>query len=104
MGIQAEQLLGYRVGFRKYNPHSDFIDPYEYKTVETSSIMSTVGTLGHPDNAQVSFIWDKPLQPLTRYGVVVQAFNSAGSGPYSDEVFITSSTSSIFLIKGNQLK
>ena len=65
-------VKGYYIGYK--GVHSD--DVLTYKTVEVSNQMGPYETL------------ISGLERLTKYLVVVKAFNRKGSGPPSDEVLV----------------
>ncbi|KAK8781525.1 hypothetical protein V5799_017133 [Amblyomma americanum] len=88
---QHGTILGYRVGYRV--AHTD--DSFQFKQVEARR--KTAFSLLEPaelraevreeDELETTYLTS--LHRLTRYGVVVQAYNSAGIGPASDEVVAT---------------
>ncbi|XP_031166787.1 Down syndrome cell adhesion molecule homolog isoform X1 [Sander lucioperca] len=72
--LQNGAIRGYQVGFREYSSGGN----YQFSVI-------SVETTG--DNAE-SLVLDN-LKKFTQYGVVVQASNSAGTGPSSTEVAAT---------------
>ncbi|XP_067123055.1 cell adhesion molecule Dscam1-like [Centruroides vittatus] len=64
-------IKGYYVGYKVY----DSEDPYLYKTLE----------VGQGIEEQVVL---NQLHKFTRYSVLVQAYNSMGAGPRSDEIIV----------------
>lgn len=65
-------ILGYYIGYRP----SDSDEPFQYKNVESA-----------PSSPGLSYLTN--LRRLTRYAVIVQAYNNVGAGPRSDEVLAT---------------
>ncbi|XP_050040863.3 cell adhesion molecule Dscam1-like isoform X1 [Dermacentor andersoni] len=93
---QHGTILGYRVGYRV--AHSD--DSFQFKQVEARAVAAYVGVSSgrKQDDARevrqreqeyVETTYLTNLHRLTKYGVVVQAYNAAGTGPASDEVIAT---------------
>ncbi|KAE8288050.1 Down syndrome cell adhesion molecule-like protein Precursor [Larimichthys crocea] len=72
--LQNGAIRGYQVGYREYSSGGN----YQFSVI-------SVETTG--DNAE-SLVLDN-LKKFTQYGVVVQASNSAGTGPSSTEVAAT---------------
>lgn len=72
--LQNGAIKGYQVGYREYSSGGN----YQFSVI-------SVETTG--DNAE-SLVLDN-LKKFTQYGVVVQASNSAGTGPSSTEVAAT---------------
>lgn len=72
--LQNGAIRGYQVGYREYSSGGN----YQFSVI-------SVETTG--DNAE-SLALDN-LKKFTQYGVVVQASNSAGTGPSSTEVAAT---------------
>ncbi|MEQ2204108.1 hypothetical protein XENOCAPTIV_007982 [Xenoophorus captivus] len=72
--IMNGAIRGYQVGYREYSSGGN----YQFSVI-------SVETTG--DNAE-SLVLDN-LKKFTQYGVVVQASNSAGTGPSSTEVAAT---------------
>lgn len=68
--LRHGEINGYYIGYRP----SDSDEPFQYKNVEASA-------------AGLSYLTN--LRRLTRYAVIVQAYNNAGAGPRSDEVEAT---------------
>ncbi|XP_064480699.1 cell adhesion molecule Dscam2-like isoform X2 [Ornithodoros turicata] len=73
---QHGTIVGYQVGYRV--AHTD--DSFQFKQVE-------VRPGGDSNNQETTYLTN--LQRLTKYGIVVQAYNRAGTGPASDEVIAT---------------
>ncbi|GAB6026762.1 Down syndrome cell adhesion molecule-like protein 1, variant 2 [Chamberlinius hualienensis] len=65
-------ILGYYVGYRPYDSN----EAYMLETVTSISRGSSL-----PDEVLL-----KALKKFTKYGVIVKAFNSVGTGPNSDEI------------------
>ncbi|XP_076348173.1 cell adhesion molecule Dscam1-like [Tachypleus tridentatus] len=65
-------IKGYYVGYKVHGT----VDSYTYKTLNADEL-----------NQHLTCVL-KNLRRLTRYSVVVQAFNSKGAGPPSDEVIV----------------
>lgn len=72
--LQNGAIRGYQVGYREYSSGGN----YQFSVI-------SVETTG--DNAE-NLVLDN-LKKFTQYGVVVQASNSAGTGPSSTEVAAT---------------
>lgn len=72
--LQNGAIKGYQVGYREYSSGGN----YQFSVIS----LETTG-----DNAE-SLVLDN-LKKFTQYGVVVQASNSAGTGPSSTEVAAT---------------
>lgn len=72
--LQNGAIRGYQVGYREYSSGGN----YQFSVIS----LETTG-----DNAE-SLVLDN-LKKFTQYGVVVQASNSAGTGPSSTEVDAT---------------
>lgn len=72
--LQNGAIRGYQVGYREYSSGGN----YQFSVI-------SVETTG--DNAE-NLVLDN-LKKFTQYGVVVQASNSAGTGPSSTEVAST---------------
>ncbi|XP_061596195.1 Down syndrome cell adhesion molecule a isoform X1 [Cololabis saira] len=72
--LQNGAIKGYQVGYREYSSGGN----YQFSVIS----LETTG-----DNAE-SLVLDN-LRKFTQYGVVVQASNSAGTGPSSTEVAAT---------------
>ncbi|CAN7984334.1 unnamed protein product, partial [Ixodes hexagonus] len=77
-------ILGYRVGYRV--AHSD--DSFQFKQVEARA-GNTEEKSSPGADLFLETTYLSNLQRLTKYGIVVQAFNGAGTGPASDEVIAT---------------
>ena len=73
------QIRGYYVGYKAANGSGHYV----YKTV-TPSILS--------DSPYTLIL--SALQPFTEYAIILQAFNSVGAGPRSDEIFVSTFESS----------
>ena len=73
------QIRGYYVGYKAVNGTGHFV----YKTVTPSAIAESPFSLTLTG-----------LQPFTEYAVILQAFNSVGAGPRSDEVLVATLESS----------
>lgn len=73
------QIRGYYVGYKAVNGSGHYV----YKTV-TPSILS--------DSPYTLIL--SALQPFTEYAIILQAFNSVGAGPRSDEIFVSTFESS----------
>ncbi|KAH8026603.1 hypothetical protein HPB51_022309 [Rhipicephalus microplus] len=91
---QHGTILGYRVGYRV--AHTD--DSFQFKQVEVRRVSSHSGVPpvrneeGDGREAEQEYVettYLTNLHRLTKYGVVVQAYNAAGTGPASDEVIAT---------------
>ncbi|XP_075742812.1 cell adhesion molecule Dscam1-like [Rhipicephalus microplus] len=91
---QHGTILGYRVGYRV--AHTD--DSFQFKQVEVRRVSSHSGVApvrneeGDGREAEQEYVettYLTNLHRLTKYGVVVQAYNAAGTGPASDEVIAT---------------
>ncbi|CAN8026776.1 unnamed protein product, partial [Ixodes persulcatus] len=80
---QHGTILGYRVGYRV--AHSD--DSFQFKQVEARAGNSEEASPGGSSFFETTYLTN--LRRLTKYGIVVQAFNGAGTGPASDEVIAT---------------
>ncbi|CAN7995711.1 unnamed protein product, partial [Ixodes hexagonus] len=81
---QHGTILGYRVGYRV--AHSD--DSFQFKQVEArAGNTEEEASPGGAPFLETTYLTN--LQRLTKYGIVVQAFNGAGTGPASDEVIAT---------------
>ncbi len=65
---QNGKIQGYYIGYKQYGAEV----PYTYETIQ-----------GEPGEAVV-----RGLQINTKYSVVMQAFNSAGSGPQSHQLVL----------------
>lgn len=79
--LQFGQIKGYYIGYRVIDNNnnrfiSDSGEQYAYKNVEANIVESNVYEVAYLTN----------LKKHTLYSIVVQAFNSAGAGPRSDEV------------------
>ena len=78
--LQFGQIKGYYIGYRLVDgtrfPIADTAEQFAYKNVEASGAESNAFEVAYLTN----------LKKHTLYSVVVQAFNSAGAGPRSDEV------------------
>ncbi|XP_076307944.1 cell adhesion molecule Dscam1-like isoform X1 [Tachypleus tridentatus] len=70
--VRFGELKGYYIGYKK----AGSADPYVYKTLSMDGETAVDET--HVNN----------LRRFTKYNIVVQAFNSKGAGPYSDEVLV----------------
>ena len=77
--LQNGQVRGYYVGYKATNGTGHFV----YKTVTPSAL----------DEIPYSLVLTS-LQPFTEYAVILQAFNSVGAGPRSDEIFVSTLESS----------
>ena len=77
--LQNGQVRGYYVGYKAANGSGHFV----YKTVTPSAL----------DETPYSLVLTS-LQPFTEYAVILQAFNSVGAGPRSDEIFVSTLESS----------
>ncbi|XP_067138853.1 cell adhesion molecule Dscam1-like [Centruroides vittatus] len=69
--LRHGQLKGYYVGYRVHGSG----DPYTYKTLEITDKFKNECTINH-------------LNRLTKYSIIVQAFNSIGAGPPSDQIIV----------------
>lgn len=67
------KIKGYYIGYRPVNSSNHFI----YKTVQSQDPSLSMHSLLLPS-----------LHPFTEYAVILQAFNSVGAGPRSDEVIV----------------
>ncbi|RWS30915.1 down syndrome cell adhesion molecule:-like isoform A [Leptotrombidium deliense] len=67
------KLKGYYIGYKV----SDSSDQYLYKTVEIS------------DSQEKNEVVINGLIPFTTYNILIQAYNSMGAGPRSDELIVT---------------
>lgn len=72
--LQNGAIRGYQVGYREYSSGGN----YQFSVI---SVETTGDTAEH-------LVLDN-LKKFTQYGVVVQASNSAGTGPSSTEVVAT---------------
>lgn len=83
----AHLIQGYYVGFRAAHSQSVF----SYKTVETSGGSST----GSSEESGAVMMRNQyetvitNLERLSKYVIVVKSFNRKGSGPASEEVYVT---------------
>ncbi|CAH1965461.1 unnamed protein product [Acanthoscelides obtectus] len=68
-------LLGYHVGYRKYTDHDS-------NTVDDNYIFKTVEVRPHYGGEAIL----QALEKFTTYSIIVQAYNSRGSGPGSEPV------------------
>lgn len=77
--LQFGHVKGYYIGYRVVDANQyigDASEHFAYKNVEANSVES--------NTLEVAYLTN--LKKHTLYSVVVQAFNSAGPGPRSDEV------------------
>ena len=73
------QIHGYYVGYRLFNTSDHFL----YKTVPA-----------HHNFYNIDYsVYLLSLLPFTKYGIILQAFNSAGAGPRSDEILLKTAES-----------
>ncbi|XP_077518318.1 cell adhesion molecule Dscam1-like [Amblyomma americanum] len=95
---QHGTILGYRIGYRV--AHTD--DSFQFKQVEARRSAASSLSDGRnkeeqaegPEEEQkdedaLETTYLTNLRRLTKYGIVVQAYNAAGTGPASDEVIAT---------------
>ena len=86
--VQFGRIRGYYIGYKV----SGSDDPFQYKNVDVvnddygpAQQAGMPGTINHQHNSyQVSYITN--LKRKTTYQVILQAYNSVGPGPRSDEV------------------
>ena len=79
--LQFGQVKGYYIGYKlvdgtRYPIGENSVEQFAYKNVEASGAESNAFEVAYLTN----------LKKHTLYSIVVQAFNSAGAGPRSDEV------------------
>ena len=69
-------IMGYYVGYKVKETRDDTTSSYTYKTLEAKdrSVNSEAQIIG--------------LTRATKYSITVQAFNSKGSGPASEEILV----------------
>ena len=70
-GQRNGAIIGYYIGYKKYNTTA----PYIYVTTRAGDAFNLQHTLKH-------------LEKFTRYAVHVQAFNTEGAGPRSEDVIV----------------
>ena len=75
--LQYGTIKGYYIGYKVANDNSE---QFSYKSVE-----ATPNNDGH--RFEISYISN--LKRKTYYTIILQAYNSIGAGPRSDEVFLT---------------
>ncbi|RWS27917.1 cell adhesion molecule-like protein, partial [Leptotrombidium deliense] len=75
---------GFSIGYKKIESHGSYV----YNTMHTVlKITMDNGQQRFADHLQRRFEYTiEKLEKATKYSVVVQAFNSVGTGPYSEEV------------------
>lgn len=71
--LQYSVIQGYYIGYKIF----DSSDSYQYKNVEATEGMTE----------ETTYLTN--LKRLTKYIVIVQAYNNVGAGPRSDEVYAT---------------
>ena len=74
--LQNGAIRGYQVGYREFSTGGN----YQFNVIS----METTGDNDHSESVTLD-----NLKKFTQYGVVVQASNSAGTGPSSQEVIST---------------
>ena len=70
---QFGKIKGYYIGYKI----ADSDDPYQYKNVDVVSD-------GDPNKFETSYVTN--LKRKTTYSIILQAYNSVGAGPRTDEV------------------
>ncbi|GAB6020996.1 Down syndrome cell adhesion molecule-like protein 1 [Chamberlinius hualienensis] len=70
------KILGYNIGYKEV----DTEDPFVFKTLVTAA-----------PNSNDLFVHIGGLQQFTKYAVVVQAYNSQGKGPQTEELVVMTS-------------
>lgn len=77
------QIKGYYVGFKIAHSQSSV---YNYKTVEVTSLTSNISSVSSATGQYECIIGN--LDRLTKYVIIVKAFNRKGTGPPSDEIYV----------------
>ena len=89
------QIKGYYVGFKVAHSPSSV---YSYKTVEVTSLTSNGSSVSSSSSSSSSSSGSTAtgqyesiignLERLTKYVIIVKAFNRKGTGPPSDEIYV----------------
>lgn len=80
------QVKGYYVGFKLAHSASSV---FNYKTVEVTSLTNVTNSLNSLNSSpgQYEAVIGN-LEKLTKYIIIVKAFNRKGTGPPSDEIYV----------------